>query len=187
VTRLPTATRARAVLSFVAMALAAVLVIGALASRVGSVAPDAAAGAAPEATATATAAAPAAATAVGSTASGAVAGSVSKVIVVDEPVQVVADRSAVFAGVDAIYTWRAVTFTGTMTTLRWAIVAPRDEDCRLDWRIKPADGDAQQGIGTTIAGGRDDGLVRYDEALATGTLTVVSDCASWIITLRAAG
>jgi hypothetical protein len=176
------------------MALAAVLVIGALASRVGTVAPDAAAGAAPGPTATATAAAtvatPAAApaaTAVGPTTSGAVAGSVSQVIVVDEPVQVVADRPAIFEGVDAIYTWRTVSFTGTLTTLRWAIVAPRDEDCRLDWRIKPADGDAQEGIGTTIAGSRDDGLVRYDVALATGTLTVVSDCASWIITLRSAG
>jgi hypothetical protein len=168
-----------------------VLVIGALASRVGSVTPDAAAGAAPGPTVTAAAAATAAATAsasaVGSTASGAVAGSVSQVIVVEEPVQVVADRPAVFEGVDAIYTWRTVTFTGTMTTLRWAIVAPRDEDCRLDWRIKPGDGDAQEGIGTTIAGARDDGLVRYDVAFATGTLTVVSDCASWIITLRSGG
>jgi hypothetical protein len=183
ITRLPAATRARAVLSMVAIGLASVLVIGALASRVGTVAPSAAAG--QEVATPVPPTASAASTPPTVPPSGAVAGAVSQVIVVDDPVQVVADRPVGFEGEAAIYTWRSVSFAGVSTTLRWTIVAPIDDHCRLDWRIKPADASAVQGIGTAAPGEREDGLVAYESAFGTGTLTVVSDCASWTITLQA--
>jgi hypothetical protein len=163
----------------VAVGVASVLVIGALASRVGTVAPSAAAGTEVSTSAPSTVSPPTTA------ATGAVAGAVSPVVVVDDPVEVVADRPVAFEGEDAIYTWRAVSFTGASTTLRWTIVAPADDDCRLDWRIKPADASPVQGIGTAAPGEREDGLVTYGDEFGAGTFTVVSDCARWTITLQA--
>jgi hypothetical protein len=181
VTRLPTATRARAVLSVMAIGLAGVLVVGALASRIGTVAPSAAAGVtdAPVPTPLVAMAGPSSAP------TGGVAGSVSQVHVVDDPIEVAPGGPVVLEGDGAIYTWRELAFAGPATTLRWAIVAPDDDDCRLDWRIKPSVAAAVQGTGTSAAGDREDGLVGYETAFGTATLTVVSDCASWAITLQA--
>lgn len=174
----------------IAMALAAILVVWVLATRIA--APSSEGGTTEGASSTAVPGAPASGAGLGADAPGAssageVGGSVERVIVSNKAIIVTAGEPARFTGESAAYAWRSLTFEDDRATVSWEVTAPAGSACRMTWQFVSDGGVGPNGRVEGAEGSSDEGAGRYDIPFREGSLAVSSTCARWALSIQGVG
>ena len=108
------------------------------------------------------------------------------VAVVDEALTFVGpDERAAFRGAVGEYQWTALAVDGDRATVRWDVRA-EDADCRVGWRLEPAEGEVINSTVRVDAGGREEDNRRYDIDFEEAALLVTSTCPAWLLTMQTA-
>jgi hypothetical protein len=174
----------------IAMALAAILVVWVLATRIA--APSSDGGTTEGASSTAVPGAPASGVGLGADAPGAsgaggVGGSIERVIVSNKAIIVTAGEPARFTGESAAYAWRSLTFEDDRATVSWEVTAPAGSACRMTWQFVSDGGVGPNGRVEGAEGSSDEGAGRYDIPFREGSLAVSSTCARWTLSVQGVG
>jgi endonuclease YncB( thermonuclease family) len=100
------------------------------------------------------------------------------------PISIDTDARERFQGGIGSTTWSALFFVADRVTVRWSVSASSQGDCRVAWRLEPADGDVINSTVRVSGGESELGNRRYDTPFTDAALAVDSTCGLWKMSME---